>query len=252
MSLEPDLAKAKRFLAERAAPGAICAGVTGAHAYGFPSADSDLDLKGIHAAPTAAMVALVPPPDNVDFLGMYEGLEIDYTSHELGLCIRLLLKGNGNMLERLVTPYQTIDGASRDELTSLALRSISKRFHHHYRGFFGTVKDLARKEMTAKRFLYAYRSALTGIHLLESGRCVLDVSVLATEYGFPLVTELIAMKRAGAEKGHVGDDTARYEADFTRLEQRLAEAFTRSSLPADAPNEAAFSDFLVRERRARF
>jgi uncharacterized protein len=248
----PDLDKARRFLATRAAPGAFAAGVTGAHAYGFPSADSDLDLKGIHAAPTALMVALEPPADAVDFLGFFEGLEIDYTSHELGLAIRLLLKGNGNILERLVSPFQAIDSTSRTELTALALGSLSKRFHHHYRGFFGTVRTQARKELTAKRYLYAYRSALTGIHLLEAGECVLDVSVLGPRYGFARVPELIAMKRGGAEKVAVTGDVSVYEEDFAQLEERLAGAFTRSPLPMDAPNTAALEDFLVRERRARF
>ena len=250
--LSPDLEKAKRFLAQHAAPGAFIAGITGAHAYGFPSPDSDLDVKGMHCAPTASMVGLAPPADAVDFLGIYEGLEIDYTSHELGMAIRLLLKGNGNMLERLVSPFQAIDSPSRTELTALALSSVSRRFHHHYRGFFGTVRDLARKELTAKRYLYAYRSALTGIHLLATGECVLDVSVLGPQHGFPRTAELLAMKRAGAEKGKITGDTAGYEEDFVRLEARLAKAYADSPLPIDAPNADALSDFLVRERRARF
>ena len=33
--------------------------LSGAHAYGFPSPDSDLDLKSIHVAPTADLVGLV-------------------------------------------------------------------------------------------------------------------------------------------------------------------------------------------------
>ena len=96
-----DLSKGRRFLATRGAPSGLVVGVTGAHYYGFPSPDSDLDLKGIHVAPTHEVVALHPPPDSVDFLGIFEGVEIDYTSHELAFALRLLLKGNGNILERI-------------------------------------------------------------------------------------------------------------------------------------------------------
>lgn len=252
MTLQPDLERARRFLDAHAAPGALVAGVTGAHAYGFPSADSDLDLKGIHAAPTEQVVSLSPPKDAVDFLGIFEGLEIDYTSHELGFAIGLLLKGNGNLLERLVSPFQVIDSPERQELAALGCASVSKRFHHHYRGFFGTVRDLARKERTAKRHLYAYRAALTGIHLLRSGTCVMDVCELAEEYAFPRVRELVRMKREGAEKGPVEGDTAPYEEDFARLESMLADALARSTLPPSAPNGPALSGFLVRERRRRF
>ena len=35
--------------------------LSGAHAYGFPSPDSDLDLKAIHIEPTARLLALSPP-----------------------------------------------------------------------------------------------------------------------------------------------------------------------------------------------
>src|SRR5690349_2056011 len=34
--------------------------LSGAHAYGFPSPDSDLDLKCVHIAPTAELVGLSP------------------------------------------------------------------------------------------------------------------------------------------------------------------------------------------------
>jgi hypothetical protein len=62
------------------------------------------------------MVALRPPPDTIDFLGIFEGLEIDYTSHELAAALRLLLKGNGNILERMLSPFQLLES---DEVTEL-------------------------------------------------------------------------------------------------------------------------------------
>ena len=50
--LTVDLDRARRFVAQRPAPGPILhVGVVGAHYYGVPSEDSDLDLKGVHLAP---------------------------------------------------------------------------------------------------------------------------------------------------------------------------------------------------------
>lgn len=249
---EPDLEKARRFLQAHAPPGAFLAGVTGAHAYGFPSRDSDLDLKGFHVAPTAQIVALDPPPDGVEYLGEFEALEVDYTSHELAFALRLLLKGNGNMLERIATPFHAIESPGREELASLADAFLSVRFHHHYRGFFETVRELARTEGTAKRYLYAYRSALTGIHLLATGECILDVGLMAREHAFPRVEELIVMKREDGEKAPVRGETASYEEDFRRLDAMLEYGSTRSALPAQPTGAAALSDFLVRQRRAAF
>jgi len=42
----PDLSRARRFVAAHPPPGdPIVVAVTGAHLYGFPSPDSDVDLK---------------------------------------------------------------------------------------------------------------------------------------------------------------------------------------------------------------
>ena len=52
--------------------------LSGAHAYGFPSPDSDLDLKCIHIAPTGALVGFEPPAVTFDRAEIIEGVEIDY------------------------------------------------------------------------------------------------------------------------------------------------------------------------------
>jgi len=249
MMIAPDLALAKRFLDSSGAPGALLAGVTGSHLYGFPSADSDLDLKGIHVAATADVVSLDPPRTSVDFLGVFEGVEVDYTSHEIAFALGLLLKGNGNILERIVSPLQAL--APEPELTALATASVSRRFHRHYRGYFHTTRALAEKERTAKRMLYSYRSALTGIHLLRTGECIASLAPLADEYRFPAVHDLLERKRAGAEKA-ILESLDPWQGDWPRLEELLGEAERSSRLPPEAPNRGALSAYVVAQRRARF
>ena len=58
---QPDLALARRFVEAHPPPGRVllCT-ITGSHNYGFPSPDSDLDIKGIHLATS------VSPPLRVD------------------------------------------------------------------------------------------------------------------------------------------------------------------------------------------
>jgi uncharacterized protein len=249
----PDLAVGRRFLAAQGAPGAFLVGVTGAHYYGFPSADSDLDLKGIHVLPTREIVSLKPPPDAVDFLGVFEGVEIDYTSQELVAALRLLLKGNGNMLERILSPFQLLDSPAVKELQALAAGSVSQRFFHHYRGFFGRTRDdwRAAQPRTVKGLLYAYRSALTGIHLLRTGECIGDVTRLAPLYGFERVSELVVLKARGCEHGAI-EDAGEFDADLELLDPLLEASRDVSPLPAEAPNVDALDDFLVRMRKARF
>ena len=251
--MTPDLDKGRRFLAAHGAPSGLVVGVTGAHCYGFPSPDSDLDLKGIHVAPTANVVSLHPESETVDYVGFFEQLEIDYTTHELGFALRLLLKGNGNMLERIVTPYQLLDSPDAQELRRLARGAVCTRFFHHYRGFFGRMcQDWRKAEpRTVKGLLYAYRSALTGVHLLRTGECVGDVTRLAPLYGFDRVAALVARKGAGTEHGAMGTDET-FEDDLARLESLLSSAHSESPLPETPPNVDDIDRFLVEMRRRHF
>lgn len=248
--MTPDLAVGRRFLAAQGPRGALAVGVTGAHYYGFPSPDSDLDLKGVHVAPTREVVSLRPPPGAIDFLGRFEGREIDFTSHELVDALRLLLKGNGNILERILSPLQLLDSARVAELQALARDAVSRRFFHHYRGFFRRSREnwRAAKPGTVKGVLYAYRSALTGIHLLRTGECVGDVTRLAPVYGFGQVASLAAIKAAGREHDALHPDT-RFDADLERLDGLLEEAHAGSPLPDETTNGSALDDFLVRMRK---
>jgi glutamate/tyrosine decarboxylase-like PLP-dependent enzyme/predicted nucleotidyltransferase len=251
MITEAERARAGAFLARHGATELLVAGVTGAHFYGFPSPDSDLDVKGIHVSPTAELAGLAPPKETVDWSGFFEGTEFDYTSHEVGMALRLLLKGNGTMLERILSPLQLVHSADQQELVSIAEGAIARSVHRHYAGFMNRkIEDSKKVEKpTAKGLLYVYRSALTGIHLLNTGELVGDAVRLAAEYGFAHVAELVERKRTHPEKAPV-DDPARWEADWPRLEQLLASARDGSPLPEQPANHARVEDFLLRLRRA--
>jgi hypothetical protein len=49
--------------------------LSGAHAYGFPSPDSDHDLKAIHIAPTATLLGLAEVPTASERAEVIEGVE---------------------------------------------------------------------------------------------------------------------------------------------------------------------------------
>ncbi len=252
--LAPDLPLARRFLAAHPPPGTLLlCGLTGAHIYGFPSADSDLDLKGLHLAPTQSLLGLDTAPESHDAIIDFEGVECDVTTQEARKALDLLLRGNGNMLERMLSPIQVVDTPWVAELQALAQGAIARHVVRHYQGFFnGCCREHTRAaQPTAKRLLYAYRVALTGIHLLETGTLQTDVTVLAPEYGFDQVAALAELKRQAQEKAIVEpalDAAAR--ADWPRLDARLAQARDRSPLPEAPTNRAACHDWLVRARMA--
>ncbi|MDF1838285.1 MAG: nucleotidyltransferase domain-containing protein [Planctomycetota bacterium] len=246
--LIPDLSIARRFLGARPAPGPIvqCA-ITGAHIYGFPSEDSDLDIKGLHMAPAHQILGLGQAKEAHDALEIFEGVECDLTTHEARPALVSLLQGNGNMLERFTSPFQLVDGF--EELAAMARASVSKASFRHYRGYLKGMRHEHGLKHRAKTALYCYRVALTGVHLLNTGEIEPNLTVLAPEYGIQ-VQELVDFKRENGEKCPLPKGLDNHHmAAFDGLDAMLADALEGSSLPATPPNRDAVEDWLQAERR---
>lgn len=248
--LAPALEGAKRFLLERPPPGEVLhVGLVGAHYYGFPSVDSDLDLKGMHIAPTRALLGLDSPPETHDVLEDFEGVEHDLTTHEVGKALALLLRGNGNVLERLMTPHQLFETDDLSELRALAIGALNRRFAGHYRGYFGGMCREHERRPRAKSMLYAYRVALTGVHLLETGEVVGNVLETAREHGYSGLEALVEHKQSAETIELPEALDAEHRARWPALEAHLASALERSPLAEAPANRAEIDAWLVERRR---
>jgi uncharacterized protein len=226
--------------------------LSGAHAYGFPSPDSDLDLKAIHVAPTGDLVGLVVPPPTVDRAEIVDGVEIDYTSNELAHALSGILAGNGNFIERVLGRTAARRSAALDQLRPLVQASLSRRAHRHYRGFALNQLSFLQKDPTVKKLLYVLRTTLTGTHLLRTGELEPDLTRLLDEHGIADAAELVERKRSGER---VGVDPELLEAWLPRVGDlllRLDDARERSPLPEEPANEDEIRDWLLDTRRARF
>ena len=241
----------RAFLARYGHLDLVVCSLVGSHSYGFPSRDSDFDLKAIHLAPAAELLGLDEPRATEQFLGDVDGLEIDFTSHEARGALSRLLRGDGNVLERILSPYLVAPAAPDQrlaELRALALGSLSRRFHRHYAGFFRGMVQLYDRERGGKikTLLYIFRVALTGVHLLREGALLADLEALIERYPHDPVRELFALKEQ-AELATVEDD-APYLALVPALERELDAALEASPLPEEPPNRAALDDWLRRWR----
>src|SRR2546421_12453779 len=96
--------------------------VSGAHLYGFPSPDSDVDLRGCHLLPLRAVVGLDLPEQTVERKLDLSGVEVEWVSHDLGKYLRLLVKNNGYVLERIFSPLVVTGHGFLEELLPLARR----------------------------------------------------------------------------------------------------------------------------------
>lgn len=228
--------------------------LSGAHAYGFPSPDSDLDLKGFHVEPTRRLVGLEPPPLHANRFEVIQGVEIDYSSNEIGPALASLLGGNGTYLERVLGPICLHQSAECSELQVIAKRNLSHAFYRHYHGFAEAQRRTfeSAAEPTAKRLLYVLRTALTGTHLLRTGSLVTDLTEIMDTYGFGAARALVEAKRAGERT--VLEETTReaWRNELGRALALLDEARDHSPLPAEAPARAEAEAWLIELRRRYF
>jgi uncharacterized protein len=251
--LTADLEVARAYVTHNPPPGTLLlCGVTGAHLYGFPSLNSDLDLKGIHLAPTASLLGIDPSTPPHDHTEIFQGVECDLTTNEAADALRLLISGNGNMLERILSPLQTHESTDLMELRSLAMGSLSRRYARHYGGFFRGMRRELGNDSTVKGLLYAYRVAFTGIHLLSTGELEPNVNALASQFDLTsVIFELVAQKRNGDEHAALPASTVgKHEHTLDHLANTLLEAEASSPLPLECANAAVINQWLI-DRRLR-
>lgn len=152
MRIDPRL---NRIVAAQPYP-LLFATISGAHLYGFPSPDSDFDLRGAHALPLEKVVGLevrdetvqqemiVPPDDpegrasvlasrlvgslappqvvgaqGTDAPYQTGPLEMDIVSHDVRKFFGLLLKKNGYVLEQLFSPLIVHTTPEHEELREI-------------------------------------------------------------------------------------------------------------------------------------
>ena len=242
---------ARAYLAEREVERRhLVTYLSGAHAYGFPSPDSDLDLKCVHVAPTADLVGLYPVGDPGDRIVVVEGVELDYGSNELGPVLLGALKGNGNYLERLFGELALGgDLALLEEARAVVRPTLSRRVSRHYRGFATSQLHAFDEKPTAKRALYVLRTAATGRHLLAHGEVVTDVASLRA-FVPAEIDELIEIKLRGKRSTLEPEHAAAWRARLAAAIEAVGDAWPTSVLPAEpsAESVAAVDAWLRRVR----
>ncbi len=249
MNIDPRL---QRIVAAQPHP-LLFATISGAHLYGFPSPDSDFDLRGAHVLPLERVVGLELRDETLEDSRVIEGLEMDIVSHDVRKFFGLLLKKNGYVLEQLHSPLVVATTPEHAEARSIARACVTRHHSHHYFGFAETQWKLFEKERPrrVKPSLYVYRVLLTGIHLMRTGEVEANLVTLNAGFGLPYIPELVARKLAGPEQGTLDDADVEFHAsEYERLRGQLQATHDASNLPesVDDGTRRALDDLLVRIR----
>ncbi len=243
----------KAHLAEvaRSGPTPIFATVSGAHLYGFASADSDVDLRGAFMLSAADMLGLHPPAETITIEDKTT-IDLDWVAHDLRKFARLMTNHNGYVLEQLFSPLVVLSTPAHEALIELGKGCVTRPTVRHYQGFaHGRRKRLAEPDPTVKHLLYAYRVLLTGIHLMQTGDVVANIQTLNDRFRLSEIDELVARKRAGAEKMALDQrDMDVHGPLLDQLEATLQAEHDASALPDEPTTAAELQEFVVRLRLA--
>lgn len=246
----PDLRPVLAELTGRGQP-LLLATVSGAHLYGFPSRDSDVDLRGVHLLPLADLIGLREGEETQTRMWDREGLELDLVTHDLLKFCRLMLRRNGYVLEQLLSPLVVHTSEVHGELAALAPGVITRHHAHHYRGFAATQWRLYEKTGELKPLLYTFRALLTGIHLMRGGGVEAHLPTLLGQVTAPAYVADLIEDKAAAEHGlATGMGIARAARDVETLHTTLDEAQATSRLPDETTAYDALHDLVVRTRVA--
>ncbi|GAB3588769.1 nucleotidyltransferase domain-containing protein [Hymenobacter daeguensis] len=141
---------------------------SGSRAWGFPSPDSDYDVRFIYCHPPAWYLTLDEGRDTLNFP---IDDELDLAGWELRKALRLLRASNAALFEWLQSPivyHEVLDFRTR--LAALMPAAFNRKAGlHHYLGQLrhGVEDDLTGEEIRLKRLFYALRSALAARWIRE-------------------------------------------------------------------------------------
>lgn len=231
----------------------LFATVSGAHLYGFPSPDSDFDLRGAHVLPVDEVLGLNELRETITISEVHEDdIEVDLVTHDVKKFLLLMMKKNGYVLEQLYSPLVVQTSPEHEELKALAHKCITRHHSHHYLGFAQTQWRLFSKEepRRVKPLLYVFRVLLTGIYLMRTGIIEANLLNLNEEFKLPYLADLIEFKKTGPEKGALAvDDYSFFDEEYLGLLHLLEQARTESSLPDHHTVKDDLNDLLVRIRK---
>jgi len=143
---------------------------TGSRAWGFPSLDSDFDVRMIYVHPVEWYLGLGERKDSIEVF--YENNELDFTGFDLRKTLRLLKRSNVAVLERIQSPISYLfEENFSEEMLQLAKKAYSRiAAIHHYIGLAKKYQEkiLNKESYKLKSLFYFLRASFACKYILEN------------------------------------------------------------------------------------
>lgn len=204
---------------------------SGSRAWGFPSPNSDYDVRFIYANGLDWHLSLLDKKDTID-LPINDDLDIG--GWEIKKVLGLLWKSNAPLLEWLQSPmvYQSEHWFLKDiqALTSAYFSPIAVM--HHYLSMSKKYHDTCQEndEVKLKKYFYALRTALAGKWVREKG----TFPPIELHKLFEIVSEEVQMKII-----ELIEVKSKQKEDYVHNREPLIDAFLSETIKQ---NEVAAND----------
>lgn len=220
---------------------------TGSRAWGFPSPDSDYDIRVIYVHKNDWYLSVNDHKDTLDI--MLENNDLDISGWELKKALGLLRKSNPPLLERIQSPiiYQA-DAEFTHDIFQTARSCYSKiaTMHHYLSMAKKMMEEIADKEeFKLKKFFYALRTATVCKWIVEKeemppiefqkvfSKLNLDTQLIRK------IEELIELKATQSESYfHSGEsDLMSFMADCVAIAEAEKNALPAGNFTLDGLNQ---------------
>ena len=180
---------------------------TGSRAWGFPSPDSDFDVRILYKHNRDWYLNLIEEKDSIE--SFYENGDIDISGWDIRKSLRLLWKSNPPLLERIQSPIVYKENKEFiNELNLIAKTTYSPitTIHHYLSMAKKAYADIISSDQyKLKRFFYALRASIACVWLLkEEVMPPIEFGTMLNKLDIPLniknrIEELIKLKATISE-----------------------------------------------------
>ena len=219
--------------------------VAGNHKYGFPVPDPVVRVPGCHKTALEAMFGEGTNRELVEVELAVAGMDVRIRSEHRRRVVERIRAQDAEFIEALHSPLVIVGHEEVRRLREAASRFLTKDLYRTYRERALDALSVLerRKAHGVTDVLFLYRALLTGIHLLETGRMVVDLGVLIKVYDLPFLVDLV---RRPDRPPMVGDPARMgfLLSESERLFERLDRAARASQLPAEPVRTGALSAWI--------
>lgn len=216
--------------------------ISGSHLYGWPSKNSDTDIRGIYLLGDREFLGLSQPKNYIRM--EYEtNIDEEYQDYDIDIfearkALNLAVKGNCNVLEGFVAEsiYKTVE---YKQLQKLVNGHWGKNgVYNSYRGMAwqNYKKFILNGRNTVKKYLYVFRALMAGTYALTTGQIEPNMEVLARYWRVEPVKELLKIKQNGLENGPVTSlETGELDLLVEAWLDKIDVAYENSEIPERMP-----------------